>query len=215
MAFAWRLARAERAPAPASPELRVDRLDDLFRNVLTGGAQKGGTPVTRNSRALPCVPATLSCRQGPARMGASASRLPELEAAQAQVRRVTAHLQRATASLAEESSKLSSVQTEAKTLRQQAGKLQGVQTELADANKLLKSARREAHELPQVRHALKVAQEAEAAARQASESKGSTHDATWPIARAQPAGHRHRRHRRARARIPCRRSCRQGALLEP
>lgn len=46
-----------------------------------------------------------------------------------------------------------------------------MQTELADANTLLKTARREAHELPQVRHALKVAQEAEAAARQASESK--------------------------------------------
>jgi chromosome segregation ATPase len=52
-------------------------------------------------------------------MGATASRLPELEAAQAQVRRVTAHLERATASLAESSSKLSSVQAEAARLKLQ------------------------------------------------------------------------------------------------
>jgi hypothetical protein len=57
--------------------------------------------------------------RGPARMGATASRLPELEAAQAQVRRVTAHLERATASLAESSSKLSSVQAEAARLKLQ------------------------------------------------------------------------------------------------
>ena len=63
------------------------------------------------------------------------------------------------------------MKAEAVRLKLQANRLQGVETELADANKLLKTARREANELPQLQHALKLAQEAEAAARQASESK--------------------------------------------
>ena len=104
-------------------------------------------------------------------MGASASRLAELEAAQAQVRRLTAHFERATASLAESSSELSSMKAETARLKLQANKLQVVETELADANKLLKTARREANELPKLQHALKLAQEAEAAARHESESK--------------------------------------------
>eukprot|EP00908_Phaeocystis_cordata_P008251 Transcript_18912.p1 GENE.Transcript_18912~~Transcript_18912.p1 ORF type:complete len:447 (+),score=207.07 Transcript_18912:120-1460(+) len=95
-------------------------------------------------------------------MGASASRLAELEAAQAQVKRLTSELSKASASLTATSSKLSTVQAEANHLRQQAGQLQSVRMELADANKLASSAKREAQELPQLKEALKASREAEA-----------------------------------------------------
>lgn len=94
--------------------------------------------------------------------GASSKALAELESSQALVKKLTNDLQRANISLAAQSSKLDGAQKEAARLRDQAGQLQSARDEVRELNSSLSSARREAHDVPHLREALKKAQQADA-----------------------------------------------------
>jgi len=94
--------------------------------------------------------------------GNSSKALVELETSQALVKRLTSDLQKASISLAAQSSKLDGAQKEAAKLRDQAGQLQSVRDEVKELNRALSSTKREAHDVPHLKDALKKAQQADA-----------------------------------------------------